>query len=253
MRTLIAIVLVAVSIFAQSRSTRADYKVSFGFVGKVGEARGAFNVDAQNRYRIAVAAKATGLAGALSHGRVETLQSEGIVQAGVFVPLTYTNIRNRTSRGDRDVVIYRFDHAAKKIFKEKTRYFKNQVRSHKENSFPYYVPDDILSAFFNHVTALKNAKPGARFRFRAVGSGHKDGYIDIEYPEGERLERLQDLLGDGVPGAYLIAQIHQKIFSSEKGELLLHLSRKGVATRAVLKDVAMFGDFRVKLLKIERE
>jgi len=254
MRTIILTVLLTTLVFAQSRSTLTHYKVTFGIVGKVGEARGELSIDAQNRYRIAIVARATGMAGILSHGRIETLESTGTIKKGVFVPLIYTNIRDRSSRGDKDVVVYRFDHNAVKIVKEKSRYFKEQLRSHQESVSPFYVPDDILSIFFNHIRELKSAEPGERFRFRAIGSGHEDGFIDIQYPEGEKLEELNDTMEDDPEGGVnLIAIIHQKIFSSKSGELFLHLSKEGVATQAVLKDVAMFGDFSARLQKIKKE
>lgn len=247
MRIIVFAVLLCTLVFGEGRSTDLHYKVTFGYVGKVGEARGEFSVDAQNRYRIAVTARATGIAARLSHGRIETLESVGTVVDGVFVPETYTNIRRKSSKSEKDIVIYRFDHAAKQVVKEKTRYSKTKTRKYEDRVTPFYASNDILSLFFNHLEEIKNAKPGEHFRFRAIGSGHKDGFIDMEFPKGKKLEALEETLDAGSEGVFLIATIHQEIFTSKSGELFLHLSKEGVATRAVLKDVALFGDFAARL------
>lgn len=252
MRIVIFALLLCTLVFGEGRSTEIRYEVTFGYVGQVGEAQGTFSVDDQNRYRIAVSAEATGIAGKLSHGRTETLESVGTVVDGVFVPETYTNIRYKATKGEKDIVTFRFDHSAKQVLKEKTRYSMEKTRKYDDRVIPFYAPNDILSLFFNHLQEIQNAKPGEHFRFRAIGSGHRDGFIDIEFPEGKKLEALKKTLDAGSEGVFLIVTIHQEIFTSKSGELYLHLTREGVATRAVLKDVALFGDFKARLIKIQR-
>ncbi len=252
MRLIVVALLLGTFLFGAGRSTEIAYEVNFGFIGKVGEAQGSFSVDEQNRYRIAVTAKATGMAGSMSHGRVDTLESVGTVVDGLFVPETYTNIRYKASKDEKDILVYRFDHAAQRVVKEKTRYAGERVKSRSEKATPFYAPDDVLSLFFNHLPEIMQAKAGEHFRFRAIGSGHKDGFIDMDFPGGKKLEALKDTLDAGDSGVFLIATIHQPIFTSKSGELFLHLSNEGVATRAVLKDVALFGDFVARLKTIRR-
>ncbi len=43
---------------------------------------------------------------------------------------------------------------------------------------------------------------------------------------------------------YATAIIHQKIFSSKEGRLLLGIAQDGITNQAVLKDVIFFGDIR---------
>ena len=56
----------------------------------------------------------------------------------------------------------------------------------------------------------------------------------------ERADYEKDL-GKGAAW-YLTAIIHQKIFSSSKGELILSIDEAGITQKAMLKDVMMFGD-----------
>ena len=52
-------------------------------------------------------------------------------------------------------------------------------------------------------------------------------------------------------GIYLIVTIYQKIFASKEGKLYIVLNSEGIAKKAVLKDVIMFGDIVGILDKLE--
>jgi hypothetical protein len=48
---------------------------------------------------------------------------------------------------------------------------------------------------------------------------------------------------------YLTAIIHQKIFASERGELILAIDKEGITEKAVLKDVLFFGDVMAERIR----
>jgi hypothetical protein len=43
--------------------------------------------------------------------------------------------------------------------------------------------------------------------------------------------------------------IHQKIFASNRGELMLAIGKDGIVEKAVLKDLVMFGDLVAKRIR----
>jgi hypothetical protein len=55
------------------------------------------------------------------------------------------------------------------------------------------------------------------------------------------LPQYIETLGDD-SAWYATAIIHQKIFSSQEGRLLLGVAKDGITNQAVLKDVIFFGD-----------
>jgi len=53
-------------------------------------------------------------------------------------------------------------------------------------------------------------------------------------------------VGENDDSWYAKAIVHQDIFSSDKGELLLRIGDDGITQKAVLKDLIFFGDIRAE-------
>lgn len=242
MRFILACFLFLSVLFGAQSSIGVDYNVKFGIIGKVGKAEGTLNKE-NDTYHVKIFATTIGMAKAISGGRQEIMESKGIIKEGVYIPQEYLNIRETVKKKKKDVVRYTFDHEKKEIKKSKTR-FKEGSESTQEQINPFYAQDDLISIFLNHMDEIVASKPKERLKFKAIGAGH-DGDIEMFHPEGKDLERLKrDLrVGDDDVGVPIIVTINQKIFGSEKGELFLFLEPNGIVKKALLKDVALFGDF----------
>jgi len=233
------------SLFAQS--IEAKYKVTYGFLGEVGYSKAKF-VKNSNSYKIEVTAKATGLAKILSNGRKERYISEGVVKNGILIPKIYKKIRENSKK--KDIKIYRFDHDKKKIYVHIERYRDKKLDTKKDEILNYYAKDDILSLYFNLKKYVNLKDEKGKKSFFAVGGNRKDGKVDVEIPKGENLKKIKKLLGEE-DGLFLIVTIYQKIFASKKGKLYIVLNDKGIAKKALLKDVILFGDITGILEKLE--
>jgi hypothetical protein len=102
-----------------------------------------------------------------------------------------------------------------------------------------------LSLFFNLQKGKGIDQNGTYY---AIGGDKKDGRIDIVAPEGQPLETIKNKLGN-TDGKFLKVIINDSIFSSAKGELLIHLDSDKVCSKAILEDVLLFGDIVGKRVK----
>ncbi len=248
MKKIILFLLIIFTTFVDAKMIKATYKVSFGIFGSIGKATAIFEVK-DKKYHISISAKATGLAKVLSGGRVESYESEGRVVDGVLVPDIYKGVTKTNSK--RSEKIYYFLHKQKRVDLLKIRE-KDGKESKSEESLKYYAKNDILSLFFNIKHFLNDFHFRGKKVLYAVGANKKDGRVDIIAPSGEQLKRLKDDLGKK-RGNFLIVFINQKIFASKRGELFLDINDEGMATKALLKDVILFGDIRGVLEKVEKD
>ena len=241
MRAVILGLLFAAALFG--KSIEAEYKVTYGFFGKIGVADAKLEQNATD-YNISIVAKATGFAKVLSGSRVERYISEGKVEDGKLLPLRF--VKSRSKRNKRTDKFFEFDHKAKKIYVYK-KYYKNGkfLSKTKPSTLPYYAKNDLLTLYFNIKDELRK-KSGA-LHFKAAGGDRKTGAVDIVIPDPKKREKLKKLLK--TEGFYIIAVIHQKIFASKNGELFIALDNDGIAKKAMLKDVIMFGDVVGTLVK----
>ncbi len=234
--------------FLNAKTITAEYKVSFGIFGRIGIAKAVLKVDKNNNYKISIEAEAKGLAKVLSGGRIEIYKSEGKVIKGKLLPYEYLGITKTNSK--RREKLYLFDHKHKKITMIKFR-TKDGKTTKSSETLKYFANNDILSLFFNIRYYLNNFKFRGKKVLYAVGANKKDGRVDIIAPVGKELEKLKQDVGKK-NGHFLIVFINQKIFASKRGELFLDINDEGIATKAVLKDVILFGDIRGELKKLER-
>ncbi len=237
---IVLIALLAIALWG--KSIEAEYRVDYGVFGKVGEATGLLEQNATH-YHIVTEGRTTGFAKVLSGGIVEKYESRGKVVDGKLLPLEF--IKSRTKRHKRSVKSFKFDYDKKIITITKRIYKRGKLVATTHDTLPFFATDDLLTLFFNVQKRLKSAK--GTLHLKAVGGDRKSGAVDIVIPEGKELQKIKKLLR--TDGFYIIVIIHQKIFSSKNGVLYIVLDDTGIAKKAMLKDVIMFGDIVGKLVR----
>ncbi len=224
---------------ADAKILKVVYKVSFGILGEMGRAEATLDIDPQNRYTIRIHAYATGLAKTLSKNRQETHISKGVVKDGIFYSRSYEVIK---SYGKKYLYKrYRLDEKKRKI--EKYFYAKKNGTIYKEGrqTLPFWTRNDLLTLYFNIRRLIPDKTAPGRYRFQAMGAERQHGEVEVIVPDSEARKRYIDTLGKG-DFWYITAIIHQKIFDSDRGELMLAVDKEGITQKAVLKDLVMFGD-----------
>lgn len=235
-------VLIFISQLVHAKTVGAIYEVSFGVFQQLGIATASLNINNDQSYVIRVDAKTLGLAKVLSNNRREIYESEGIVKNGRLIPSTYSILRTTNSKWAKK--IYTFDHAAKTVWKETIRRSgSEEERSREANEF--YASEDILSLFFN---INHYAKKRENVYFTAVGANKEDGRVDVVFPKNAQLDEMKNTLGLQ-DGEFVKVILNDRIFSSEKGELLINLDSEGLCEKAILEDVLLFGDIVGKRIR----
>ena len=227
---------------AYSKTLSATYEVSFGIFQKMGTADTMLQINDDNTYLIRVEAKTAGLAKVLSNNRYEVYESRGIVKNGKLVPNTYMTMRKTDSK--QSVKTYTFDHQNRIVWKESVK-TSGGVENRSREKNEYYANEDILSLFFN----LKNyTVKRQNTYFNVIGGNKEDGRIDTVFPKAAELARMKKIL-ETDEGDFLKVVLNDRIFSSEKGELLINLDREGLCEKAILEDVLLFGDIVGKRIR----
>ncbi|MCV6607875.1 MAG: DUF3108 domain-containing protein [Campylobacterales bacterium] len=238
MRLILGVLFLVSSLF--SSTVTSKFKVTFGFIGEIGNADAVLVIQ-DNKYKISVVAKSTGMAKLLSGNKQESYTSEGVVENGFFKPLIHKSIVNSNSKKVED--IYDFNYEKKQITKKRISLNKENNEEKIENSVEdFFTDNDVLTLFFNlgnYIDELKEKKSITRL---AVGANKNDRIVYIEILNEKERESVQDLMKMTKENTYLKVVINQDIFSSDKGELLLSLDRELYCNKAVLKDVLFFGD-----------
>ena len=116
---------------------------------------------------------------------------------------------------------------------------------------PYYAKNDILSLYFNILKIVGDCDRPFDETLHAVGAEKKTGRVRVETLTGKALKEAKRLVGDAP--CYLRVTVYQKLFGSKGGNLYLGMRRDNIVTKAVLKDVVMFGDVRGRLVELKRE
>ena len=224
-----------------AETIKADYKVEFGIIGEIGVANAVLTRN-ENSYEINVELKATGLAKTLSGGRTEQHISKGHIENGLMVSDLYQVIKSYGSKTSNK--IYRFDHQKKIVTKTYKSWKNGKVNKESSETLKYYSKDDLLTLYFNLNKKIDRTKEDKHYTFLAVGAEKQEGKAEIYIPKKSDYGEYKEMLGESNDSWYARAIIHQKIFSSDKGELLLRIGDDGITQKAVLKDLILFGDVR---------
>lgn len=231
--------------YLYSVEIEAEYKISYGIFGTLGKAETKISKENGN-YTIMAKAYTEGFAKVLSNNRQEVYTSKGKIIGGNLLPLEYKKVKSTDSYIKEKK--YTFDHQNKTVTLEKSEYDKKSEKSvFYEEKFKYYAPNDILSLYFN-LNSLVDGKDQKEFVFHAIGAKEDNGRVDIIEPIGEELDEMKKYM-DLDKNKFLKVSINQKIFSSEKGEMLINVSSNNMCNKAVLKDVIMFGDIVAKRVR----
>lgn len=235
-----AVLILAVLFFslAQATTLKADYKVSFGMFGQIGIAKAQLTQNGSD-YTIDIHLDSTGIAKTLSRGRSERHISKGRIVGGVMVSDQYKVVRTESAKAVHKEYIV--DHTNKKVTKIYKKFTNGKLISEKKSILDFYAANDLLTLYFNLNSLLKDKTAPHRYTFQAIGAERQDGKVSLIIPKSSDLERYKKTVGGGADW-YATAIIHEKIFLSKEGELMLALGKDGITQKAVLKDVIFFGD-----------
>jgi len=228
------------SILLQAKTIEVDYKVEFGIIGEIGVAHAKLTRD-DSSYVIDIRLQSTGIAKTLSGNRRERHISKGHIENGIMVSDLYQIIKSHGSKmSDR---VYTIDHNSKKVTRVDEKYKNGKIYKKRTKVMDDYSKDDLLTLYFNLSSYIKDKNTSKDYSFHAVGAEIQKGVVKIHIPNSSELPEFKKMLGSD--GAwYARAIVNQKIFSSNKGELMLSIGDDGITQKAVLKDLIFFGDIR---------
>ena len=231
---------------ANAEIIKANYDVSYGIFGKIGMSKAILKKD-NKRYSIDIRLSATGLAKILSGDRRERHISKGhIDENGLMISDLYQVIKTHGKTMVNKT--YRIDHKNKKVKKVYRKYKNRKLVKTEKTMLDFYAKDDLLTLYFNLGSAVKDKTKPATYVFKAVGAERQQGKVTLIIPVFYKLKDYKETLGKGASW-YATAIIHQKIFSSKEGRLMLAVGEDGITNKAVLKDVIFFGDIVAKRVK----
>lgn len=231
------------------KSITAHYQVSYGIVGKVGHANASIQIDS-GTYKIRIEAEGDGIVKFFSKHRKEVYESTGIIKNGTLLPTLF--VKNKSWGEKEERKRYFFHHDRKSVSIIKTSVAGGKVTESQE-LLPYYAKDDILTLFFNLKKLIGSSiYPEEKVTLHAVGANKKNGTLTMQTPQGKSRTEISKLLG--VDNDMLIVVLHQKIFSSQKGEFFMHIGKEGVCDKVMLKDVILYGDLvgKAENIKVEK-
>ena len=245
-KSLFILVLVLVFISQmQAKVLDVSYKVSFGILGQLGVCDAHLETKG-DRYTIDIKVKATGLAKILSKNRKERHISKGHIVNGIYVSDSYKVIK---SYGEKYIEkLYTIDHKKKKVKKEYFSKKNGKINKRKQKKLDFYSENDLLTLYFNLTKMIQDLSKTDTYEFSAVGAERQKGIVQVHIPKESELKAYKKVLDEG-DYWYITVIIYQKIFESNKGELMLAVGKDGVAQKAVLKDLIMFGDIVAERIK----
>jgi len=229
----------------QAKVLDVSYKVSFGILGQMGISDAHLETKG-NRYTIDIKMKATGLAKTLSKNRKERHISKGHIVNGMYISDSYKVIKRYGKKHIEK--LYTIDHKKKKVKKEYFSQKNGKMNKRKQTILNFYSKNDLLTLYFNLPKMIKDRSKAGTYELSAVGAERQNGLVKVRIPTTKDIKNYKETLGKG-DYWYLTAIIYQKIFASNKGELMLAVGKDGVAEKAVLKDLIMFGDLVAKRMK----
>jgi hypothetical protein len=243
-KSLFILVLLCISQI-QAKVLDVSYEVSFGMLGKLGISEAHLETIG-DQYTIDIKMKATGMAKILSKNRKERHISKGHVVNGLYISDSYTVVKSYGKKHTEKR--YTIDHKSKKVKKEYLRTKNGTTEKDEHTILDFYSENDLLTLYFNLPKMIKERSKAASYEFSAVGAERQKGKVEVYIPKKSELKVYKKILGEGEYW-YITAVIYQKIFASNKGELMLSIGKDGITQKAVLKDLVMFGDLVAERIK----
>ncbi len=236
------IILFTLSLTLEAKSIEAKFDVSYGILGKIGTANALLEKE-KNSYKINIDLVATGLAKYVSRGRKEQHISTGHMEQGLMVSDVYQVIKSYGNTKMQKE--YHIDHTKKQVRKIYKKFKKGKLVAKEDTILDFYSKDDLLTLYFNLDRAIADKRSAKTYTFKAIGAENQKGKVTVIIPKEKQRHKYIEVLGKDVAW-YATAIIHQKIFSSKEGRLMLGVDEDGITNQAVLKDVIFFGDIRAK-------
>jgi len=238
-------ILLFLSVFVYAKNIDVNYGVSFGAIGELGRA----NIHLQesgNSYTIDIKAKTTGMVNVMSGNRQERHTSNGRIVNGRYIADRYSVHISRTNKiKDK---IYTINHNTKTVTKRIIKKDNGKIISDVSEKLSFYSQDDILSMYMNMPKLISPSNGSAKkYRCKAVGAENQNGNIEISVPAITSLPRFKQELGEKGHW-YFKAIINQPIFASKRGEFMITMNKDGIAQKAVLQDLILFGDLVARKL-----
>ena len=216
-----------------------DYHATFGIFGVVGTIKNKLTQD-KKTYTIETTVKLAGMAKMLMGGQTEYYVSKGHIKNGLMISDSYamTSIK----KNQKKVQLYTIDHKHKRVFKRYRKWVNKKLIRDQKNTLDFYAKNDLLTLYFNMDRAIK--KKGKVYQFKAVGLEKQNGLVTVTVPsENETANYIKDL--NLSANWYAKAEIVQKNFKGNKGNILLSVDKDGFIKKAVIKNIMMYGDAKL--------
>jgi len=239
-----ALLLLTCVSHVEAKKLDATYSVSYGIFGELGISEAHLETEG-NTYLIEVSAKTTGIVKQLSQDRQEHYISRGHIVEGMLVS---DSLEVRRSHADKaSIKRYVIDHKKKKVTKSYIKKRAGKIYQNDSKVLDFYSKDDLLTLYFNLPKTIDLKKAGT-YALSAVGAEKQQGKVSIVVPDAKHSAAYEKALGKGAFD-YLTAIVYQKLFQSNRGELMIAIGKDGIAEKAVLKDLILYGDLTAKRVK----
>ncbi|MGB5965365.1 MAG: hypothetical protein WBF77_08000 [Sulfurimonadaceae bacterium] len=253
--TKVILILIFISNLMYASSVTAQYDVDFSVVGTIAKASMNKVVEGDD-YVITLEAHAIGIAAEMTKDRSETYISQGSVVGSEFIPDVL--VVKRKTKDKEKYTIFKFDHKNKVVQKDSSEVervcdksidvISMRIISTEKEEFSFssvkndiYARNDIVSLLFNSRYYIGTMSVGERKKLRAVGIKTDEGELMISLPaRGAVIDNI-DKTGVSKNDLFGIA-INKDYFENGKGELVVKLDPDGFPSRAVMNDVALYGD-----------
>lgn len=237
---IVVLSFMSVPLWIHAQIIYADYDVSYGIFGKIGVAQAVLE-KTKDTYTIDIKLSATGLAKLLSGGRSEHHSSKGHIKKGILISDSYIVVKSHHKTVMQKEYI--FDHIHHIVTKKFQKFNKGKQTRHEEGVLDFYSSNDLLTLYFNLDILIKDKTNPHDYLFKTIGAERQKGKVTIHIPQKKALSTYHKLLGQNASW-YATAIIHQQIFSSKEGRLMLSIAKDGITNKAILKDVIFFGDIK---------
>lgn len=255
---IIILYIFTLNLIASNMQINGIYDIEYGSFLPLGTADAKLIIDEKNNYELSISAQTTGLVKVLSNNRSEEYKSLGKIINGQFIPEKFIkikkdNVKERIreytiDKNDKKIYVDDYTEIKSKFYDSKLNVKYKTLKAQNNYILDYFAKDDILSLFFNLKEKFSKFKQNIDYKLKALGANKTKGIINIFIPKDKK--EINKYLNTK-SNMKFIAYINQKIFQSERGELLISINKKGFCDYAVLKDVLLFGDIKGELVSLK--
>lgn len=230
--------------FLEAKTLKENYVVEFGIVGKVAHVTATLKTQKHYYQADANLTVTNAIAKKVTENLKERHISKGhISKRGEYITDMYQMIKSY--RNINSTTIYKTDHKRKRVTRQYKEWKKGKLFKDKTVKLNYYGKNDLMNIFVN-LPLYKQHNKGKIYQKKVVGADRKNGSVSFSIPTTKEAKKMRKLLGKKRKGEWYSKLIMQrKLYHSKKGELALKIGSDGMLEKAVLKDLAFFGDIRI--------